>query len=114
MFFTCTFFYCVQLEEVQALVYSSGLNIYNLYGPCVKTAASGLVMDVKNSKLDVTNHRLQTANFGWAFSYLSSVQEESKVLFTLSLRMTGIADHRFKKKLCQQVMLVMLAHSMFN
>lgn len=60
-------------NQVASLVYSGGLNIYNLYGPCVKN--SGL-----SSPL---HHSLVTANFGWVFSNTPVIKAERERIQSL-------------------------------
>lgn len=81
----------VLLEQVFALLYGGDLNIYNLYGPCVKSSVSGRTVDFKTSIFDLTKQRLVTANFGWAFSTLPVVKEERQWIRKLS---TGVSNGR--------------------
>ncbi|KAL8592855.1 hypothetical protein ACOMHN_050683 [Nucella lapillus] len=61
------------VNKAASVVYNGGLNIYNLYGPCVKT--SGVSNSLRRS--------LVTANFGWGFSSSPAIQAERKFIESL-------------------------------
>ena len=65
-----------QVEQASQIVYGGGLNIYNLYGPCVPTTGSQGGM---RTKYDPIRRHLVTANFGWAFSELPIMKAERQV-----------------------------------
>lgn len=65
---------CTQIGQVQALAWSSGLNVYNLYGSC-----AGGVDRTMVSKSNITGTSVVSANFGWNFPWLPRVQKEREV-----------------------------------
>ncbi|XP_071092311.1 lysosomal protective protein-like [Haliotis cracherodii] len=63
------------LFETFTALYSSGLNVYNLYGECVNTA-TGLTYDVITGTYT-------SSNFGWFLPHSPQVQEEIRVMKSL-------------------------------
>ncbi|PVD27276.1 hypothetical protein C0Q70_12431 [Pomacea canaliculata] len=76
---------CAQfIGQVQALAWSSGLNVYNLYGSC-----AGGVDRTMVSKSNITGTSVVSANFGWNFPWLPRVQKEREWIKNLPRDETG-------------------------
>ncbi|XP_076438729.1 lysosomal protective protein-like [Babylonia areolata] len=63
------------VNTVSNLVYAGGLNIYNLYGPCVKNSG--------RLGYGFGGQSLVTANFGWGFAHSPYIKAERKFIENL-------------------------------
>lgn len=69
-------FYCILLQtnQIYNLVWSSGLNVYNLYAECAGGAQN------LNLHFDASKGKYVTSNFGWPFMFLKNTAAELKAV----------------------------------